>query len=137
MAVLPWYMNERFFVLLDVDPGVMGLGSDPVWQLLLEPDQQSRDPLHWLRGRHQSNRSKWQFEVLCFKVKKTTSTFAKKKLALFWKDFLSVKNFCYIDEDFLVELFLQIIRFCASPSRWVRRTFQRPLSTVTEAASLL
>ncbi len=53
-------MNEGLLVLLDIDPGVMGLGSDSVGQLLLKADEEGWHPLHWLRSCHESKISLWQ-----------------------------------------------------------------------------
>jgi len=36
----PGDVNERFFILLDIDSGMVSLRSDPVGQLFFEPDEQ-------------------------------------------------------------------------------------------------
>ena len=45
-------LYQAFFVLLDIDPGVMGLWTSPAWQLVLKPRDQGRHPLHGFLGRH-------------------------------------------------------------------------------------
>ena len=48
-------MNERFFVLLYIDSGMVSLRPNPVGQLFFEPDKQGRNPLHWLCSCHYVN----------------------------------------------------------------------------------
>ena len=117
---LPRNVNERLLVLLNINPGVMGLGSDSVGQLLLKADEEGGHPLHWLRSCHESKISLWQLGL----------EFLQNTNSLWHLNFTNRSRLC-LKTMFLFQIFNFVIGFEVVPERLKFSLFVRPSSTAS------